>query len=75
MASATGIPEENPAANHRSAEDEPLLGRRGDASQQEGQGIQFNLVLGIYLPLSQPPLPQQPDNKPLTPLSIPQAPP
>ena len=48
MSSATGIPEENPATNHRTAEDEPLLGRRGDASQEDGKGIQFNLVLGTY---------------------------
>lgn len=45
MASATGIPEENPATQGR-GEDEPLLGRAGDASQQDGQGIQFNFVLG-----------------------------
>ena len=46
MASATGIPEENPDTQGR-AEDEPLLGRSGDASQQDGKGIQFNFVLGI----------------------------
>ena len=45
MASATGIPEENPATQGR-GEDEPLLGRAGDASQQDGKGIQFNFVLG-----------------------------
>lgn len=45
MASATGIPEENPATQGR-GEDEPLLGRAGDASQQDGHGIQFNFVLG-----------------------------
>ena len=70
MSSATGIPEENPAVNHRSAEDEPLLGRRGDASQQDGKGIQFNLVLGMYnhshilhkvlQPLTPLPSPQEP---------------
>jgi len=43
MASATGIPEERVAT---SREDEPLLGRPGDASQQEGQGLQYNFVLG-----------------------------
>jgi hypothetical protein len=43
MASATGIPEQRVST---SAEDEPLLGRPGDASQQEGQGIQYNFVLG-----------------------------
>ena len=47
MASATGIPESNPAASQRGNEDEPLLGRAGDASQQDGKGIQFNFVLGI----------------------------
>ena len=45
MSSATGIPEENPATQGR-GEDEPLLGRAGDASQQDGKGIQFNFVLG-----------------------------
>lgn len=42
MASATGIPER---VSH-STEYEPLLGRPGDASQQEGQGLQYNFVLG-----------------------------
>jgi hypothetical protein len=42
MASATGIPEQRTAPT----EDEPLLGRPGDASQQEGQGLQYNFVLG-----------------------------
>lgn len=51
MASATGIPEENPATQGR-GEDEPLLGRAGDASQQEGKGIQFNFVLGTPAILS-----------------------
>ena len=45
MSSATGIPEQNPAAAGR-GEDEPLLGRAGDASQQDGKAIQFNFVLG-----------------------------
>ena len=45
MSSATGIPEENPSTQGR-GEDEPLLGRAGDASQQDGKGIQFNFVLG-----------------------------
>ncbi|KAI9764457.1 MAG: hypothetical protein M1840_008480 [Geoglossum simile] len=39
MASATGVPETRP-------EDEPLLGRPGDVLQEEGKGIQFNLVIG-----------------------------
>lgn len=47
MASATGIPAQNPAISGR-GEDEPLLGRVGDASQQEGKGIQFNLFIGEY---------------------------
>ncbi|CAF9913093.1 MAG: hypothetical protein ALECFALPRED_008630 [Alectoria fallacina] len=48
MASATGIPQENPATQGQ-AEDEPLLGRAGDASQQDGKGIQFNFVLGTAI--------------------------
>ena len=54
MASETGIPEENPATQGR-GEDEPLLGRAGDASQQDGRGIQFNFVLGTFaVPSSTP---------------------
>ncbi|KAL8734074.1 MAG: hypothetical protein Q9181_003339 [Wetmoreana brouardii] len=45
MASATGIPETR-SANDGRGEDEPLLGRAGDASQQEDQGLQFNFVIG-----------------------------
>jgi len=41
MASATGIPE-----NTLPTEEEPLLGRPGDASQIEGRGLQYNLILG-----------------------------
>ncbi|MCJ1364299.1 hypothetical protein MMC16_003408 [Acarospora aff. strigata] len=48
MSSATGIPAQNPAAPGR-GEDEPLLGRVGDASQQEGKGIQFNLFIGTAI--------------------------
>ncbi|KAI9869812.1 MAG: hypothetical protein M1830_005009 [Pleopsidium flavum] len=48
MSSATGIPTQNPAASGR-GEDEPLLGRAGDASQQEGKGIQFNLFIGTAI--------------------------
>jgi hypothetical protein len=40
MASAT---EQNPTT---SGEEEPLLGRPGDVQQEEGKGIQFNLVIG-----------------------------
>ncbi|KAI9674160.1 MAG: hypothetical protein M1817_001978 [Caeruleum heppii] len=43
--SSTAIPDGNPATAGR-GEDEPLLGRVGDASQQEGRGIQFNFVIG-----------------------------
>ena len=39
--------EENPPTQDQRPEDEPLLGRAGDASQQDGQGIQFNFFLGI----------------------------
>ena len=42
MASATGVPERNPAAQ----EEEPLLGGPGDATQQPGQGLQWNFVKG-----------------------------
>lgn len=44
MASATGIPEN--VANAGRGEQEPLLGRAGDASQQEGKPLYYNLVLG-----------------------------
>ena len=42
MASATGIPEHNPARD----EEEPLLGRPGDATQLPEQGLQFNFITG-----------------------------
>jgi len=42
MASATGIPERNPTLD----EDEPLLGRPGDATQRPDQGLHWNFVLG-----------------------------
>lgn len=53
MASATGIPEHPPVdAAHSSepgyGEDEPLLGRVGDASQQEGRPLYYNLGLGEH---------------------------
>jgi hypothetical protein len=41
MASATGIP-----ATRNTSEEEPLLGRRGDASQPEGTSIWWNLWIG-----------------------------
>ena len=50
MSSATGVPAENPATE-RTAEDEPLLGRAGDASQQGGKPIAWNFVLGMFLRL------------------------
>ena len=49
MASATGIPQDNPVAEGR-GEEEPLLGRAGDVSQQDGKGIQFNFFMGTTLP-------------------------
>lgn len=42
MASATGIPENGPAPQ----ETEPLLGRPGDVSQDEGKGLQYNFFIG-----------------------------
>ncbi|KIW46585.1 uncharacterized protein PV06_02250 [Exophiala oligosperma] len=45
MASATGVPEQNPALQ----EEEPLLGRPGDVTQRPGQGLQFNLVTGTAI--------------------------
>jgi hypothetical protein len=46
MASATGIPPTAAAARGQS-EEEPLLGRRGDASQMEGQPLYYNLWIGM----------------------------
>ena len=46
MASATGIPP-NVAAARGQSEEEPLLGRRGDASQPEGQPLYHNLWIGM----------------------------
>lgn len=47
MASATGIPEQHlSSANNGHGEQEPLLGRPGDASQKEGKSLAWNLVLG-----------------------------
>ena len=43
MASATGIPEALPG---RTAEEEPLLGHAGVASQAEGRPMYENLWLG-----------------------------
>ncbi|OJD37061.1 cytochrome b561 [Diplodia corticola] len=47
MASATGIPEQHPdPVSNGHGEQEPLLGRPGDASQKEGKPLAWNLVLG-----------------------------
>jgi len=46
MASATGIPEQEPTTT--AGEDEPLLGRPGDASQTTDR-LQYNLVLGTAI--------------------------
>ncbi len=45
--SSTAIPDMNPAGSGR-GEQEPLLGRPGDAAQPEGRGIQYNFILGMY---------------------------
>lgn len=45
MASATGIPENNPARD----EEEPLLGRPGDVTQRPEQGFQWNILTGRML--------------------------
>lgn len=44
MASATGVPERFPSIEDR--ETEPLLGRPGDAAQEDGVPMIKNLVLG-----------------------------
>lgn len=47
MASATGIPEAVPREHVEGVgEDEPLLGRAGDASQQDGRPLYYNLIIG-----------------------------
>lgn len=46
MASATGIPSNVAAARAGHSEEEPLLGRRGDASQPDGQPLYHNLWIG-----------------------------
>jgi hypothetical protein len=45
MASGTGTSEANTAIDGV-GEDEPLLGRPGDASQQEGFPLFYNLIIG-----------------------------
>lgn len=49
MASATGVPE-NVNTARGASEEEPLLGRRGDASQMDGQPLYWNLWLGKSAP-------------------------
>jgi hypothetical protein len=46
MASATGVPDRAVVAEADIGEEEPLLGRPGDASQKEGRPLYQNLVLG-----------------------------
>jgi hypothetical protein len=53
MASATGIPEQVPHDETR-GEEEPLLGRVGDASQPEGSRLYYNLIIGPYEWFSDP---------------------
>jgi len=45
MASATGIPND-PVVAQEAGEDEPLLGRPGDAAQQQGKPLFYNLIIG-----------------------------
>ena len=51
MSSVPGIPQETPHEEREEDEHEPLLGRSGDASQKDGNGIQFNFIIGT-LPFS-----------------------
>jgi len=46
MASATGIPDTVDPQVEGVGEDEPLLGRVGDAAQQEGRPLHYNLIIG-----------------------------
>jgi len=46
MASATGIPDQNPETLVGHDEEEPLLGRPGDAKQQDGAPLWANLWIG-----------------------------
>lgn len=47
MASATGIPDVAVTGERQVGEDEPLLGRIGDASQPEGRPLFYNLLIGV----------------------------
>ncbi len=52
MASATGMPANLPELEEPAegfGEDEPLLGRIGDASQPEGRPIYYNLIIGNHV--------------------------
>ncbi|KAH7346728.1 eukaryotic cytochrome b561-domain-containing protein [Rhexocercosporidium sp. MPI-PUGE-AT-0058] len=49
MASATGIPETTLIPREGNGEDEPLLGRAGDAAQGEGKPIYYNLIIGTAI--------------------------
>lgn len=53
MASATGVPETRPSDTEETGltgrETEPLLGRPGDAAQEEGKSVFNNLVLGMSI--------------------------
>lgn len=46
MATATRVPETVIPREEGLGEDEPLLGRAGDASQQEGRPLYYNLIIG-----------------------------
>lgn len=46
MASATGVPDGSNASQQLSREDEPLLGRAGDATQEQGKPLWHNLGSG-----------------------------
>jgi hypothetical protein len=46
MASATGIPDARVLRDEDLGEDEPLLGRIGDASQHATQPLHHNLIIG-----------------------------
>jgi hypothetical protein len=63
MASATGIPDVT-ADSHQPGvgEDEPLLGRAGDASQPEGRALYYNVLIGKSFPQTH----QQTSTKPST---------
>lgn len=57
MASATGIPETTLIPQEGTGEDEPLLGRAGDAAQHDGSPIYYNLIIGtssLSFPITPP---------------------